>query len=54
MSKYTKEELKKMAAVALEAMRQNDHKWLSLVITLMLATGLNEREITQRLQSLAA
>jgi len=53
MSKYTPEQLKKMATVALEANRQNDHKWLSLVMTLMLATGLNEHEITQKLQTLA-
>tara|TARA_R110000765_G_scaffold244631_1_gene346845 strand:+ start:3351 stop:3515 length:165 start_codon:yes stop_codon:yes gene_type:complete len=53
MSKYTPKQLKEMAAVALEARRKKDHKWLSIVMTLMLATGLNEHEITQKLQTLA-
>lgn len=53
MSKYSKEQLKTMANETLNAKRNKDPKFEMLMITMVMATGLDPEEVLRRIQALA-
>ena len=54
MSKYNKAHLKAMATTVLQARENNDLRYSSLIVTMMVATGLPERTIVSKLRMLAS
>ena len=54
MNKYSKEELRVMADIALEAKRDGDHRYLMLIVTLADATGLSAAECERRITEMAS
>lgn len=53
MSKYTKEELKVMAKISLEAKYNFDIRWPELLTTISFITNLRPDEIESRIKQLA-
>lgn len=54
MSKYTQDELRRWAQIALVARDSNDERYLALVLTLSMRTGLSPEEVEKRIKRLAA
>jgi len=53
MSRYTKEQLAAMAAIALKDKEQGGMKYMQLTLQMMLATGLPIEEIDRRIEAMA-
>lgn len=54
MSKYTKEQLREMARLAVEAKRHDAIRYHQTLITMVIRTGLPAVECERRIQELAS
>ena len=53
MSRYSRNYLRDIARQALQAKTNNDDRWLSLIMKMMLTTGLSANDIENRIINLA-
>lgn len=53
MRKYSREQLKEMARRCLEAKRENDFRYVELVVIISSIANLSTTEVEQRIEALA-
>jgi hypothetical protein len=53
MSKYAPKQIKQAAQIALKARDLGDTRWLELIMTMCVRTGLDPRQVERNIESLA-